>query len=145
VIRFWMALVILAGLLSGCAGFRPLYDSDFADADRLFREKKYPEAAACYQKIAKESSSSGRGADALFAEASVRAFYDNPHRDYALALQQFEEFLKRYPSDGRAREAQNWRAVLRVLVEQRKENERLTQSIEQLKKIDIRHEEKRRK
>jgi outer membrane protein assembly factor BamD (BamD/ComL family) len=140
-------LVLLAALccLPGCAGLNKITDSDLKDANRLVRERKFSEAVVTYGKIAKESAGTERGAQALFAEACTIAYYDNPNRDYAQALQKFDEFLRRYPDNRKAREAQNWRSLVKTVVELRKENERLTQNIEQLKKIDIKHEERRRK
>jgi outer membrane protein assembly factor BamD (BamD/ComL family) len=84
-------------------------------------------------------------ADALFEAAYLQAFYDNPHKDFAQALQGFDEFLKRYPDHARAQEAHNWHFVLKTILDTKKENDRLNQSIEELKKLDIRHEERRRK
>jgi len=81
--------------------------------------------------------------DALFQAACLAAWYDNPRKDYALALQSFEDFLKRYPDHAKAQDARNWLELLKSILEARKENERLNRSIEQLKKLDIRYEEKR--
>lgn len=138
-------LFLLVGAVSGCTGMRFLWDREFSHADRLAEEKKYPEAIGIYQKIAKDSAGSDRGADGLFLAAKVRSSYDNPQRDYALALQEFDEFLRKYPDNEKAREAQNWRALLKTVVDLKKENEKLNQSIEQLKKIDIKHEERRKR
>jgi outer membrane protein assembly factor BamD (BamD/ComL family) len=115
------------------------------NAGRLVKERRYAEALATYCKIAKESPASERGASALFACASVRAFYDNPQRDYGLALQEFDEFLQLYPNNEKAGEAQNWRSVLKVVIDLKRENEHLTTSIEQLNQLDIRQEERRRR
>lgn len=136
--------LLLAGCLSGCASLG-LTSSEFSKADRLTREKKYNDAMLIYETIAKEDAGTKRGAHALLAAAKTRAFYDNPHKDYAVALQLFDEFLRKYPDHEQIREAQNWRSFLKTLLDLKKENERLTQNIEQLKKIDIKHEERRRK
>lgn len=138
-------LFLFMGAVSGCASMRFVWDSEFSRAGRFMQEKKYPEAIGIYQKIAKDSSGSARGADGLFLAARARSSYDNPHRDYALALQEFDEFLRRYPDSKKVREAQNWRALLKTVVDLKKENEKLNQSIEQLKKIDIKHEERRKR
>lgn len=144
--RRLVALVLLSTCcLSACARLMGVWDGEFENAGRLVKERRYNEALATYCKIARESPASERGASALFACASVRAFYDNPQRDYALALQEFDEFLRLYPNDERARDAQNWRSVLKAVLDLKKENEHLTTSIEQLKELDIRHEERRRR
>jgi outer membrane protein assembly factor BamD (BamD/ComL family) len=123
-------------LLAGCSTFA-FWNSDFTDADRFLKEKKYNQAASLYAKIAKESPGTGVGASALFASASTRMLHDNPNKDYALALQDFEEFLRRYPNHDKAPEAKNWKHCLKTIVE-------LQTNIEQLKRVDIRHEEKRK-
>jgi outer membrane protein assembly factor BamD (BamD/ComL family) len=120
-------------------------DAEFDSADGFIKEKRYNEAIAAYNKIAQESMGSERGARALYNSAFAHAFYDNPHKDYVLALQGFEEFLREYPDNERASDAQNWRSTLKMVQELKKENEHLTKSIEELKQIDIRHEERRSK
>jgi outer membrane protein assembly factor BamD (BamD/ComL family) len=144
-VRKFFVLVLLSALfLPGCAQFKFGWDADFARADRLAKERQYSEALAGYEKIAKESPGSKRSANALFAVASTHVFYDNPHKDYALALQEFDEFLRLYPNNEKARDARNWRTILKMVLELKKENEHLIGSIEQLKRVDIRHEERRK-
>ncbi len=143
-----LVLVLLtACALTGCARLTGVQsvavDEEFRDADGLVKEKRYNEAIVVYTKIAQESAGSQRGANALFASASAHAFYNNPQKDYALALQQFDEFLRAYPNDEKANEARNWRYLIKMLLELKKENEHLNKSIEELKRIDIRHEEQR--
>lgn len=144
-IRCCIAVLLAAWSVSACAGFRFLPDNEFSKADRFIQEKKYPEAIGIYEKIAKDSSGSNRAADALFSSAKARASYDNSHKDYALALQDLDEFLRKYPNHEKAREAHNWRHLIKTIIDVKKENERLNQNIEQLKNIDIKHEERRRK
>jgi outer membrane protein assembly factor BamD (BamD/ComL family) len=143
-IRLLISLLLTVWCLSGCAGLR-LQSDEFTKADQLVSEKKYNDAVAVYETIAKEDAGTKRGANATFSAAKTRACYDNPHRDYSLALQLFEEFLRKYPNDEQVRDAHQWRYFLKTLLELKKENERLNQNIEQLKKIDIKHEERRRK
>lgn len=143
--RLFFLVLLLTCCLSACARFKADHDVDFENADRFFMEKKYSEAIAAYDKIAKDSPRSERGAQALYDAAFTHAFYDNPHKDYAVALQAFDEFLREYPNSEKASDAQNWRSILKMVQELKKENEHLTKSIEQLKNIDIRHEERRRK
>lgn len=130
--------------LSACARFKADHDVDFENADRFFMEKKYSEAATAYDQIARGAQGSERGARALFAVASLYAFYDNPHKDYARALQEFDDFLRIYPDNERALDAKNWRYILMMVLDLKKENGRLLQSINELKQIDIRHEERRK-
>jgi outer membrane protein assembly factor BamD (BamD/ComL family) len=149
--RFISLMVLASWLLSGCAETRNvghdnvMQDVELENAARFVREKRYHEAVAIYSKIARESAGSRRGADALFAAATARVSADNPYKEYALALQEFDQFIQRYSDNEKVREARNWRSFIKTIIDLKKENEQLNGSIEQLKKIDIRHEERRRK
>ncbi len=118
---------------------------EYQNAAALVKEKKYQEAIAAYRKIVAESPQSPDAADALFETAYLYVFFDNPQRDYGLALAGFDEFLRRYPHHAKAQDARNWRVVLKSILDARKENEHLIKNIEELKKLDIRHEERRSK
>ena len=138
-------VLILACSLSACTWRIGGRDVELERAGKLVKEGRHTEAMATYCKIARESPGTERGANALFACASVRAAYDNPQRDYALALQEFDEFLRLYPGNERSREALNWRFLLKTMLDLKKENEGLSSRIEQLKQLDIRQEERRRR
>ena len=109
------------------------------------KEKRFKEAAAACNNIMADSPDSPLAADALFEVALINAHHDNPQRDYAQAIRTFAEFLKRNPDNRRADEARTWISVLKTVQELKKQNEHLNVSIEELKQLDIRHEEKRRK
>ncbi len=141
--RLIIFAALLACIVSGCAGFNG-QDAQLADAERFASDRKYSEAIAIYDKIVKKSPHSKNQAHALFASAITRAYYDNPTRDYGVALQKFEEFLRLYPSDDKATDARNWRTVLKTVLELKRENEQLNKSIQELKRIDIRHEQRRK-
>jgi len=142
--RFFFVVLLLICCFSACARYNADRDIDLESADRFFREKKYSEAVAAYDRIAKDSPRSERGARALYGAALTHAYYNNPHVDYVLALQRFDEFVRVYPNNERAIDAQNWRSILKMMLELKKENEHLVKSIEELKRIDIRHEERRK-
>ncbi len=156
--RVCLLWLLLIGVLSACTHAVVGRDVEMENANRLLAEKDYRAAIAAYDKIANASPESVRGATALFTAALARAAYDNPTKDYALALRTFEEFLRRYPSDERALDARNWRYHLKALLEMRKkndrlatsleqlreDNERLATSIQQLKQLDIRNEQRRK-
>ncbi len=140
-----VALLAVA-VLAACATFATTGPAaDYKRADALESQKNYHEAATVYYGVAQETPSTSLAADSLFESAYLNSFYDNPQRDYALAFRQFDEFLRRFPDDSRVPEAKNWLAVLKAVVESKRENEQLKKSIEQLKRIDIRHEERRRR
>jgi outer membrane protein assembly factor BamD (BamD/ComL family) len=155
-----MAILLLASIsVAGCARIIGGQDTEMYRAEGLLRDRAYPEAIAAYRQIAKETADPEREANAQFALASAFAYYDNPQKDYATALQEFDQFLKLYPDDEKAHEAQQWRSLLSAIVELERENENLNKnieqykqniehlnkSIEQLKQVDIMHEERRRK
>lgn len=141
-VRLFLLLVAL--VVTGCAGLVTQSGRDLANADALFEKGKYAEALDLYRKTLSLPSSAGRDARARFAIASILAFYGNPQKNYVQALEAFEEFLKRHPNHEKAVEAQNWKHALKTLVEEKRECEHLKQNIEQLKRLDIRHEEKRK-
>ena len=142
-IRFFLMLALAASCW-GCAAAAHRYDGSLEGAQLSVKEKRYPDALSSYDKIAKDSAGTERGAEALFAAAQLRAWYDNPSRDLAGALQRFDDFLKQYPGHEKVREAHNWRYYIKTVLDLRRDNEHLTKSIEQLKHVDIRHEERRK-
>ncbi len=133
--------------LSGCAtlGILSGPEREFQAASTSVQEKKFQKAIVAYRKIAADAPASDLAADSLYAVALIHTHPDNPQRDYAQALRAFEEFLKHAPGDRRAIEVHSWIALLRKVQDLKKENESLLMSIEQLKRLDFRHEERRRK
>ena len=105
-------LFFLTAFLAACAPVQPPVaapepvcicpshdDKEWDAARHLEREKKYNDAIAAYQKIARESDGMERGANALMAEAVVWTIFDNPRRDIAIAGRKFEDFIKAYPNN----------------------------------------------
>jgi outer membrane protein assembly factor BamD (BamD/ComL family) len=139
-------LLIAIICLSGCTTTKVMTgpEKQFQDAAISAKEKRYKEAAACYNKIVTDAPGSDLAADAQFELALLNAHYDNPQRDYARASRSFAEFLKRYPDNRRTDEARTWISVLKTIQELKKQNEHLNESIEELKQLDIRHEERRK-
>jgi outer membrane protein assembly factor BamD (BamD/ComL family) len=130
------ASLLALALLSSCSvlsGTR-----DIASADALFKKKQYANAVAAYRNMLQETPDSFYSADARYGLAMALIAADNPQKDYAQALHEFEAFYKLYPGDWRVSEVRNWIAVLKTLSDR-------SRSIEQLKRLDIRHEERRRK
>jgi outer membrane protein assembly factor BamD (BamD/ComL family) len=132
---------------SGCATTSVVTgpEKQFQDAAVSVKEKRYKEAAAACAQIMADAPNSSVAADALFELALINAHHDNPQRDYAQATRTFSEFLKRYPDNKRAEEARTWISVLKTVQELKKQNEHLNENIEELKQLDIMHEEKRKK
>ncbi len=117
---------------------------DMQQAVSFEKDKKYADAIAAYRKIVTDYPQSPAAADALFAIARLNAFYDNPQKDYTQALADFEDFDKRYPDHEKDRDAKNWQAILKLVLDMKKENARLRKNIDQLEKVDIQHEERRK-
>ena len=139
-----LVILLLMNCVPACVKYDAHRDAELVNADRSFNEKKYGEAVSAYDAIARDAPGSERGADALFRSAFTMAYYDNRQKDYARALQEFDEFLRVYPNNEKAPDAQNWRYMLQMVLDLKKENGRLLQSINKLKQIDIRHEERRK-
>lgn len=144
-----LAIIWLSGCVAKTGPIGP--EKEFHDAAVSVKAKSYQDAVAAYKKIAADSPGSALAAEALFELALVHAHHDNPRRNYAQATHTFEEFLKSHPDNGRAAEAQTWILILKTVQELKKQNEHLSKSIvelkrsiEQLKRIDVRHEERRK-
>ena len=119
--------------------------TELDNAENLFNQRKYSDAVNAYRKILTTSPAPtpAVAANAQYDIAFILAYYDNPQRNYAQAIQELDEFLRLYPDDARVHEAQNLRFILKAFIDVKKDNEHLNKSIEQLKKLDIRHEERR--
>lgn len=137
-------------MLAGCAELKVANnkvatapDADIQTAANAVKGRKYKKAARLYNKIFIESPRPEVAAEALFQIAYLLTIHDNPEKDYAKALQVFDEYIKRFPGQTRLREAQNWSFVLKAILDLKNENDSLHKSIEQLKKLDVRHEERR--
>jgi len=115
----------------------------FQNAAISLKDNKYSEAIAVYRKIVAEDPGSELAADASFELALVLIAQDNPQNDLIKAISEFEIFLKRYPNNKRSYDAQIWISALKAILELKKENEHLKKNIDQLKRLDIRHEERR--
>ena len=112
-------------------------------AEKAFQAGDIAGSLATYRRVMMVYPSSPESADALFATGYLLAYFANQQKDYHQALAVFDEFAMKYPKHVKIAEANNWRAILKAIIECRKENEHLTRSIEQLKKLDMKHEERR--
>lgn len=145
--------VFLLFAAGGCAQFLgspqpqqddvPLQIEKLTEAQKLQRDGKFGEAQEAFKKIIKNYPASEWAASAMFGNALILVSADNSKRDYAQALAEFDEFLSQFPQHRRAPEARSWRQVLKAALDAKKENERLSNSIEKLKQLDLKQEEKR--
>jgi len=157
-----LAIIVTAALFagSGCAGMLPdatdqqlqerqqqqadhAVQTKAAEAQKLVQGSRYAEAVSAYRLILKEHPGTEWSPEAKYGIALIFASADNPQRDYAAAIAEFDEFLSLYPSDKRAAEAKSWRQALKTLLDTKKDNDRLNKNIEKLKQLDVRQEEKR--
>jgi outer membrane assembly lipoprotein YfiO len=146
--RIILTVVLLLMLAAGCARFSAQKSDEaasatVADAQKLLRESKYAHAITEFRKIIQEHPNSEWAAKAQYGIAMAYVSANNPHKDYSAAVAEFDEFLAQYPQDERIPEARSWRQALKVLLETKKDNDRLNKSIEKLKQLDVRQEEKR--
>ncbi|NTW66306.1 MAG: outer membrane protein assembly factor BamD [Nitrospirae bacterium] len=148
--RIILAIVLLPMLAAGtgCATFS-MHKGDEAasakvtEAQKLLRESKYAHAIAEFRKVIQEHPNTEWAAKAKYGIAMAYVSASNPQKDYAVAVAEFDEFLAQYPQDERIPEARSWRQALKVLLDTKKDNDRLNQNIEKLKQLDVRQEEKR--
>jgi TolA-binding protein len=149
------AIVLLIALLAspGCRAtmtgpeqkqpaVQPL-PSAIDDARRLIRDRQYPDALARLETALQQGGNADGAAEARYLIATVHVAADNPQRNYAQAIAEFDAFLDRYPDHARAPEARSWRLAIKTVLETRKENERLHRTIEDLKQLDVKKEEQR--
>ncbi len=132
-----------AGLLTGGSGDQTVPGIKSAEAKKLLQDYKYPESVAAFQKIIAEYPNSDWAANSIYSIATAYVSVENPRKDYAQALLHFEEFLYQYPQHERAADARNWRQAIKMIIDAKKENERLLKNIEKLKQLDMRQERKR--
>ena len=145
--RIVLLFLCLSTGLAGCVHLSAptMQVTELQNAENLFNQRKYNDAVNAYRKILTDSPTPAPAvaANAQYDIAFILAYYDNPQRNYAQAIQELDEFLRLYPTDSRVSEAQNLRFMLKAVLDMKKENEHLSKSIEQLKNLDIRHEERR--
>ncbi len=137
--------ILMLLLLAGCAGAPPPDRADRPElrgAEAAAKAGRYDKAIEAYRKAA-EGPQQEAAAEALFQAAYLLAYYRNPRRDYALAYKAFEQYIARYPKGPRLEQAKNWLVILGAILEQGADLARLKKTIEELKEIDISHEEKR--
>lgn len=143
-------LTLMAFFAGGCTGLLIGGREDqtvpaimSAEANKLMKDHKYPESSTAFQKIIEEYPNSDWAANSIYSIATACVSVENPHKDYTQALIHFEAFLNRYPQHERAADARNWRQAIKVILDAKKENERLLMNIEKLKQLDMRQEQKR--
>jgi outer membrane protein assembly factor BamD (BamD/ComL family) len=148
--RIIFAIVLLPMLAAGigCATFSVQKGDGAAsakveEAQKLLRESQYAHAIAEFRKVVQEHPNTQWAAKAKYGIAMAYVSASNPQKDYSVAISEFDEFIAQYPTDERMPEARSWRQALKVLLDTKKDNDRLNKNIEKLKQLDVRQEEKR--
>ena len=113
------------------------------EAKHFIKDQKYTEALVSLEAALRDAQHSSDAPEIKYLIATVYVAADNPQRDYAQALIEFDEFLHNYPDHERAPEARSWRQAIKTILDTKKENERLHKNIEGLKQLDMRQEQKR--
>ncbi len=137
--KTYVIILFIILMFQSCAALT-VPQQDLSRADNLFSSKKYGDALAVYRKILRDYPGSHAAAEAQFSIAYTLICPDNSDMDYEQALVEFDKFIKLYPDDSMAYEADNWRMLLKTLSDARKENVKLNSKIDQLKQLDIRRE-----
>ena len=162
-------------LLSGCAQVldgtarasnQTLANDSLARAKRLFQEGNYEASLKENENALALAAGKTPADEALFNMGLIAAHSNNPAKNYSRALILFDRLVREYPESRLTEQGKVWIEVLREhqkVAEERKgliqekqmltkeklalarEREKLNQSIEQSRKVDVDIEEKRRK
>ena len=149
-------VVLLSALiiLSQCA---PVYKEAAPPLPGVKAEKMSDDVERLEEIADKDSDPSVR-AKAQLRLAKLYSSHENPRPNYQQALKRLEMYLSFNPAEGEADEMQDWLALLRELVKEHdelrkakqtmsqlaKENKELKDTVEGLKNLDIKMEEKRK-
>jgi TolA-binding protein len=140
----WIFLILV-----GCAAFKDASSmigvSPLTRAQAFFDQGKYQEAIRVYRQIVDDDPSNRLAAEAQFRIGYTDSYFQNPKPDYAASVKEFQQVLDRFPKSQWADEAKNWIAILSQLIHQRAENQRLQKDLQQLMKLDIESEKRRRR
>ena len=128
----------------GCAWLRGKTEEPAADAAqvlqhgrRLLAQQDYDGAAKENQRALALSHNKPPADEAIFNLGLVFAHTGNPKKDNRAAVGYFSRVIKEYPQSQWADQAKVWIGVLQL-------NDKLTETLEKSKQVDIEIEEKRR-
>ena len=128
----------------------PMVRTDLENAENAFSRDEYSEALSLYKKVLENTPQSAD--QALFYIGVIQASPRYNERDYQKALNAFQKLLKDYPASRYQPEVERTIPLLKEILNRDKrvkallkQVETLETQIEQMKKIDLDVEEKRRK
>lgn len=117
---------------------------DLQKVESLIDQNDFEGALKEYQKILTQYGKNPPADEALYQMGMIYSHYRNPKKDYGRSLILFRRLIKDYPNSIKAEQAKLWIGLLQ-------EHERLTQTIQKLqqtleetKKVDIEIEEKKK-
>ena len=104
---------------------------------RLLAQQDYENSIKEFQKALALSGNKPPADDAIFHLGVISAYPGNPKKDYRAAMGQFNRLIKEYPQSPWVDQAKAWVAVIQL-------NEKLAETLEKSKQVDIEIEEKKR-
>ncbi len=113
-------------------------------ARSLLERNDFEGALIEYQKVLTLSGMNPPADEALFQMGMIYSHYGNPKKDYAKSLPLLRKLVKDYPNSLRADQAKLWIALLQENDRLNQAVQKLQQTIEEIKKVDLEIEEKRR-
>src|SRR5215470_10663997 len=138
---FRLAQLILIFVLGGCSIFRPPPEDEAAQqslarAKRLLGQQDYDGAAKENQRAIALANNKPPADEAIFYLGVIAATMANPKRDSRLAAGYFNRVGREYPQSPWVDQAKAWVGVLQA-------NDKLAETLEKSKQVDIEIEEKR--
>lgn len=113
-----LLIMLLMAAAAGCPFPAPKGDGgrdtgrSLSNVERMVREGDYQQARDEYLRIAKLAPGSPEGEEASYRAARILMASRNPGRNYAAAVTELEDHLRRYPKGGRADDAADLIAAL---------------------------------
>ncbi|HEY2988800.1 MAG TPA: hypothetical protein VGL11_13800 [Candidatus Binatia bacterium] len=142
-VYFCLAQLILVSVW-GCATARPVRESAGDESvqailrgRRLLAQQDYDGSVKEFQKALALSANKPPADDAIFHLGLISTHPGNPKKDYRTAMNYFNRMIKEYPQSPWVDQARAWVAVIQS-------NEKLAETLEKSKKVDIEIEEKKR-
>lgn len=134
-------VILLLALSSGCDLLFPREEEParlaVARAKRLLSQQDYDGATKENQRAITLANNKPPADEAIFYLGLITASVANPKRDNRLATGYFNRVIREYPQSSWADQAKAWVGVLQT-------NDKLAETLEKSKQIDIEIEEKRR-
>ena len=141
-VHLCLAEVILLLTLAGCSLFQLAPEDEparqaLARAKRLLAQQDYDGAARENQRAVTLANNKPPADEGIFYLGVINANTANPKRDNRLAAGYFNRVIREYPQSSWVDQAKAWVGVLQA-------NDKLAETLEKSKQVDIEIEEKRR-